>query len=99
MRLILDNVSKRDYEWLQAMAKSLNFKVTAESSTPSISLDHVDDLLDNDAVDDTSTSDFMKSFGVTEADVTEFRQRKADYQSGKDNPVAWTAVKERYGLV
>ncbi|MEC3879759.1 hypothetical protein [Parapedobacter sp. 10938] len=94
MRLILDNVSKRDYEWLQSMAKALNFKVTAESSAPTIALDHVDSLLDNNATD-TPTADFMKTYGVTEADVAEFRQRKADYLSGDDNPVAWKAVKER----
>lgn len=98
MRLILDNVSKRDYEWLQSMAKALNFKVTAESSAPTITLDHVDSLLENDATD-MQTADFMKAYGVTEADVAEFRQRKADYQSGDDNPVAWKAVKERYGLI
>jgi len=98
MRLILDNVSKRDYEWLLSMAKALNFKVTADIVTPNLSLDHVDNLLDSD-VTDTQTADFMKSYGVTEADVAEFRQRKADYQSGQDNPVAWEAVKERYGFI
>ncbi len=98
MRLILDNVSKRDYEWLQSMAKALNFKVTAELSAPTITLDHVDSLLDNNATN-TPTADFMKTYGVTEADVAEFRKRKADYQSGDDNPVAWKAVKERYGLI
>lgn len=30
MRLILDNVSERDYEWLVSMAKSLKFKVAIE---------------------------------------------------------------------
>jgi len=56
-------------------------------------------ILDNVSVTDMQTADFMKAYGVTEADVAEFRQRKADYQSGDDNPVAWKAVKERYGLI
>ncbi|WP_353125303.1 hypothetical protein [Parapedobacter pyrenivorans] len=98
MRLILDNVSKRDYEWLQSMAKALNFKITAELSAPNISLDHVDSLLDSD-VTDTPSADFVKSYGVTEADIAEFRQRKADYRSGEDNPVAWETIKQRYGLI
>ena len=85
MRLILDNVSKRGYKWLLSMAKALDFKVTTDVSTPNLSLDHVDNLLDSD-VTDTQAADFMKSYGLTEADVAEFRQQKADYQSGQDNP-------------
>lgn len=98
MRLILDNVSKRDYEWLLSMAKALNFKVTTDVSSKKITLDGIDALLDEDA-SDTPTTDFMKSYGVTDSDVAEFRQRKTDYQSGKDKPVAWNTIKERYGLL
>jgi len=97
MRLILDNVSKRDYKWLLSMAKALNFKVTADVSTQ-ITLDDVDRLLDEDATD-TSSNDFMKPYGITDTDVAEFRQRKADYQSGKDKPAAWETIKGRYGLL
>ncbi|WP_157278501.1 hypothetical protein [Olivibacter sitiensis] len=98
MQLILDNVSKRDYEWLLSMAKALNFKVTTDVSSQDITLDNVDLLLEEDAPD-IPTTDFMNSYGVTDADVAEFRQRKADYQSGKDEPVAWNTVKKRYGLL
>lgn len=98
MRLILDNVSERDYEWLLSMAKALNFKVTAESSNPTINLEDVDSLLDN-KVADKQIDDFTKSYGITEADVAEFSQRKAEYQSGEDTPIAWEAVKKRYGII
>lgn|SRR5690606_16627933 len=98
MRLILDNVSKRDYEWLLSMAKALNFKVTADAANPNLSLDHVDKLLNCD-ISDAQTDDFMESYGLTDADVKEFRQRKVDYQSGQDTPVTWEAIKERYGLI
>ncbi len=98
MRLILDNVSKRDYEWLLSMAKALNFKVITDASAENITLDSVDVLLDED-VSDTPTTDFMKSYGITDTDVTEIKQRKADYQSGKDKPIAWNTIKKRYGLL
>lgn len=98
MRLILDNVSKRDYKWLLSMAKALNFKITTDVFSENITLDKVDALLDED-VSDAPTSDFMKSYGIADSDVTEFRQRKTDYQSGKDESVPWNAVKERYGIL
>jgi|GEM_PF-3591778 len=98
MRLILDNVSKRDYKWLLSMAKALNFKVTTDTSSENITLGNVDSLLDEDA-SDTQTADFAKSYGITDSDVAEFRQRKADYQSGKDKSIAWNTIKERYGLL
>lgn len=58
----------------------------------------VDSLLDVD-VTDIETDDFMRAYGVTESDVVEFRQRKADYQSGEDTPIAWEVVKKRYGII
>lgn len=98
MRLILDNVSKRDYKWLLSMAEALNFKVTTDVSSTDITLDRIDALLDED-VSDIPTAGFTKSYGVTDSDVAEFRQRKTDYQSGKDKPIAWNTIKERYGLL
>ena len=98
MRLILDNVSKRDYKWLLSMAKALNFKVTTEASPANTTLDQIDRLLDED-VADAPTADFVKSYGISDADIAEFRQRKADYQSGEDKPVAWETIKARYGLI
>ncbi|SEL09136.1 hypothetical protein [Parapedobacter koreensis] len=98
MRLILDNVSKRDYQWLLSMAKALNFKVTTDLSSENVTLDSVDVLLNEDT-SDIPTTDFMKSYGLTDSDVAEFRQRKIDYQSGKDKPVAWETIKEHYGLL
>lgn len=88
MRLILDNVSKRDYEWLLSMAKALNFKVTAETSEENTTLEKVDRLLEEEETD-TSNADFKTTFGISDTDIAEFRQRKADYQSGKDKPITW----------
>lgn len=98
MRLILDNVSKRDYEWLLSMAKALNLTVTTDMLSEDITLDDVDILLDENP-SDTTVTDFKDSYGVTDADIATFRQRVSDYQSGKDTPIAWKAIKKRYGLV
>ena len=98
MRLILDNVSKRDYEWLLSMAKALNFKVITEASSANTTLEQIDPLLDEE-VTDVPAADFKTTYGISDADIAGFRQRKADYQSGKDKPVAWETIKERYGLI
>lgn len=98
MRLILDNVSKRDYEWLLSMAKALNFKVTTEASSTNTTLEQIDHLLD-EVITDAPTADYITAYGISDADIAEFQKRKADYQSGKDKPVPWETIKERYGLI
>ena len=98
MRLILDNISKRDYEWLLSMANALNLKVSTDTSSESTTLDKIDGLLNED-ISDTQTTDFIKSYGISETDVAVFRERKTAYQTGKDESIRWDTIKERYGLL
>lgn len=98
MRLILDNVSEKDYQWLTSMAKALNFTVAVEEETHEISLDEIDKALDKSIAEDSKT-DFSNNFGIEEIHIKEFQERKEDYLSGKSPTTSWNVIKKEYGLL
>lgn len=98
MRLILDNVSEKDYQWLTSMAKALNFKVAVEEETKEISLDEIDKALDISLSEDSKT-DFSHNFGIEEIYIKEFQERKEEYLSGKSQTTSWNSIKKEYGLL
>jgi hypothetical protein len=98
MRLILDNVSEKDYEWLTSMAKALNYKVAVEEETQKKSLDEIDKALDKSLAED-SKNDFSNNFGIEESHIKEFQERKENYLSGKSQTTSWDIIKKEYGLL
>jgi hypothetical protein len=98
MRLILDNVSEKDYQWLTSMAKALNFKVAIEEEAKEISLDEIDKALDKSLAEDSKT-DFSLNFGIEENHIKEFQERKEEYLSGKSQTTSWSSIKKEYGLL
>jgi hypothetical protein len=96
MRLILDNVSEKDYKWLLSMAKALNLKVAVEEDNP-MSLNEVDKALDKAINEDLKTD--SHNFGIEKAHIKEFQQRKKDYLAGKSQTTSWDTIKKQYGIL